>query len=1138
MYEQVVHGRPLSILLDRSRDAFAGRTALWLRPTGRFRVTDSRRTLRRRDLRDYDILLMCGLHTRAYTSSECEAIGGFVRAGGSLVLAAGAGHFEQGSGRSIDALALQAVARMFGFAFLSPSGLPADLEGRRGLAPEQLRLTPEGRRWGVRREDLYLLRPGPIRIPKRAQVLLRGPGRTVVAAWAPYGRGRVLVTGDHELWNARFVHWGAIHWMCAMTPPRIRVRPAPPASRGIDYRKRRSGAVTVYHAPGRGPAAHRVLAAARAVWDEFHALFRVGRKATAWEIAVSGGLHGLTDWHSQDPIRCELGSDFSDAQLYAMLARLLAERFHLTRTEASQRTLLRPVQHYAQLHVLERFGFTDEASRRRDACGRETRGHEVGGRETSGRETSGRETSGQISKTDLGRFYSESPETAAQRRFWDEVVSAFGADVFARFWRAVPVAGAGRHLERGFYTDLDRFAFYLATVVGKRAYDWIEREGHTLRRVPLAKPGSKALGRATTHALEAVAADPAEAASDRHGAVTILAQRLASGGRSLSACASVASAASAASAVSAASAASAVSAVSAASALSAASTVSATGRASAARVIANVRRLIAATRLLHARDRRGLAPARKALRRGDKGLRAVAALLLVAEMQDPRGADVLAALAGNCDARFQLAAGHALRCAGDPRAAAFAFERVEGCHWRTAGHEAHHKVFAVVDGFPVANTFCLPCFFDAPHRTAYSTWYVDWVHTDVRWRRRGLARQTMKRSLRSAVGATCATTSLHTGTRNLAHTLYREHGLLDLWVMHVLHKNLAQEPAVSAPRGIRIRPATAADHNEVSLLVNEMRDERIMEPARLGLWPADAVAFVATEGKRIIGVASAQLGREVARLELLVVRAFEAPRRPKVSGLRVVDPDLATPPNVPARRARVAAALLARVHRACHRTGHKTIRKEIFGALWDDFLFEAVRRAGYSTKRGGLVELQRIDDLTQFLNETRGTFESRLRASRSWADWEGDIVLEGGPLRARMSVTGGQIRVTAADGGTIGTGAATGTGPAAGTGRAGATGSATGSATGARAATGTATGTGTATATGKATGTGTVRATGKAAPDPFVRITGSRAAVTRIALGVSSPVEEHLQLEALMSPTFSTGYGELIEVLFPRVVRE
>ncbi len=40
------------------------------------------------------------------------------------------------------------------------------------------------------------------------------------------------------------------------------------------------------------------------------------------------------------------------------------------------------------------------------------------------------------------------------------------------------------------------------------------------------------------------------------------------------------------------------------------------------------------------------------------------------------------------------------------------------------------------------------------------------------------------------------------------------------------------------------------------------------------------------------------------------------------------------------------------------------------------------------------------------------------------------------------------------------------------------------------------------------------------------------------AAGSGSPVEEHLQLEALMSPTFSTGYGELIEVLFPRVIRE
>lgn len=180
----------------------------------------------------------------------------------------------------------------------------------------------------------------------------------------------------------------------------------------------------------------------------------------------------------------------------------------------------------------------------------------------------------------------------------------------------------------------------------------------------------------------------------------------------------------------------------------------------------------------------------------------------------------------------------------------------------------------------------------------------------------------------------------------------------------------------------------------------------------------------------------------------------------------MVDPDLAPPPNTPARRARVAAALLARVHRACRRAGAATIRKEIFGALWDDFLFEAVRRAGYSTKRGGLVELQRIDDLAQLLDETRATFEVRLRASRSWADWEGEILLVGGPLGARMRIAGGHVAVAAPD-------------------------------------------------------------AARSGSEPLVRIAGTRAAVTRIARGASSPVEEHLQREAVMTPTFSTAYGEL-----------
>lgn len=927
--EKILNMKPLAVLVDRSKAVSRYNALLKLSPSRVFMVTEGRRRLSAKLLERYDVLAVCGNSTTAYTASELAAIRAFVRRGGGLVLAACSGAFELASGRSSAGLGVNAVARIFGFEFLSADELPLDVYAVKGYSRDRLGLTRKGRKLGLALGDIPLGRPGPLKVPSGAAVLLRDKkSRRPVVARVRCGKGCVLAFNDLEMWH-HYTAWAAMHWI-AQVAPRGRSRAGRPADIiPTAYGETRSKGIVVYHTATTRGRVRKVLELAARVRDEILRILRPAKKPRAWRITLEPGCGDWLDWdgwEGDEEVLSYVGAGLSDAALAGALAEHFYSRVHTHIRSFSPAIFIDGTIQYLKIHMLQKLGFADHARLLRSALCRGRR-------------------------LDLGRVYFESKDAIQMGRLWLEIEREFGPESFTRFARAVPKKDPLKGIPRGMFGHFDVFAFFLACAFGERAYAWLEERGHSFRRMPLVPAKSKKFKRAMDRRLKRLLVDANEKASDRFDAAVALAQRLSEDKVSLNRCAGL------------------------------------------ARQKGTSGAFAAAARLVLAKDDRGARALGRFLRAKDEGLSAIAALLLVFETGDRRAAAVLARLTGTQEARFQLSAGHALRLAGDPRAGRFSFENVKGCKLKTV-RDGLVKVFATVDGFKVSNAWAEPVFRPAPWGAAYSNYYVDWVHTSPRWRRRGLARVAMAACLANRWVRECSATGLGTGTRNVAHALYRSFGLIDYLFVKNFRKRLGPEKSTHTPRGFRIRRATAADAAAASAFLNDQFASLPEVRVRIDQWSGGTVAWLAFDGKRVVGAAWAIVKGKSALLEHLAVA--------KIKDKNDKD-DLA-------RRERLGSALLQAVHRDLLRRNVKAVK----AWRWHDadgFVPRLLAHNGYGSGPSGGVDLARINSLPRFFAEIAPALEQRLKESKTWASWCGAMYVDADRLKAGLIISGGKVAV-------------------------------------------------------------------------------------------------------------------------------
>jgi ribosomal protein S18 acetylase RimI-like enzyme len=502
---------PIAVLSDRSRDAVAWPTVVEIEPHHVFRVTDNRRRLTRRRLEAYDVVVVAAHGTAPYSKAEREAVRAFVERGGTLVLAASAGLFEASTGLPVRRLAVDGLAREFGFRFLTAAGYPRRNQNLPHARRRDLEITAAGRRIGLDRDGTRMLYPAPIEAPSGATVLLREKGtRAPVFARARVGRGLVVVYGEPELFCCGWSSFGAALHLAAHAPRRRTAAARPPRLLDVPRETLVDGPVTVIASPFARPAADRVLRLARLVLEELRRELRPPDSPDRLVLHLEPGADHRPVPAGGKEMRVVLGADLDDAGVVTRMLRYLVFR-HLMPWWGRHRPFpaMEAVIHLLRVRLLEKLGLDEAAAVWRA----------YGERDEPG---------------DAGTWYSEGTHTPAPvRRLLLDLDERFGKGTLRRLCRALP----GKKPFEAFpdlTSQLDRLAVFLARDRGEEVYDWLEERGHTVRRLPLEEPGSESFTKAVDRWLGRRLVSAEEPLSERLRAARDLAQRWAKEKRLLS----------------------------------------------------------------------------------------------------------------------------------------------------------------------------------------------------------------------------------------------------------------------------------------------------------------------------------------------------------------------------------------------------------------------------------------------------------------------------------------------------------------------------------------------------------------------------------------------------------------------------
>ena len=921
--------RETAVVVDRSRDAIGSADFVGLHVDPRFCVTENERRLTDRTLDRCDVLVIQTQAAGWYTQAELASIRRFVRRGGGLLLATVAGGFELRAGRPVDKSAAQQVAGLFGVRFLSPG----KAVGR--AAADEL-LTP-----GFRRRDLALRAGGPLTGMRLDDLAVR------------HAAPLALPRGARVLLRHR--------------------RSREPVAATLSYGR---GRVFVASADGLGHRIH-LLGARTVAWLAARSRRTQGARplpdilAARWRRSRRGDLrvrtHGVREARRAAVLALVTDLLGRLRKLYKARTRrtihvevVPGTGCHFDRNWSTLRSVLRvgadacrPSLIYdltcalcACLDIHDGIssllwrGITPEtlhrhlALRMLAAFGFEA---EAGARRAV--LESWPDGRGDPRRVDLGEWRSEAGPSPGMW-VWGDLEAEFGPRLIDRFLRNQPQKFPWKKFPHwDVFTEMDIVIYYLSLAAKEDLFKWFAARGSTVHALPLVPTDDKSFMRRCLSAVKRQFRDVRQPLSERFDAARVLMRarihqrvRLGREARRLA-------------------------------------------------LRDEGERLIAGMRLARARDPRGRA-ALLGLARGakDRALAAIAAVTLV-EAGDARAADRLAGLAASADRRFQLDAGSALARVG---------RRIPSPLRVTVRRGTELRCLGEVDGVVGANIFSGPDVECWPGGLRVPRHFVYWVHTAPKWRRKGISRALLRRTLSDRWGRGAAVSALDTGTTNTAHTLYRSAGFIDVWVWDAWSRPLRGAVGSRPVKGVRCRRATDRDVRRMAALFNQVyADYFAVHPKRLLPLFDASVAVVAEDKDGLAGFV-----RGVLR---------DPDRKGKVTAEIA---DICIKPDK--RTEKVAQALLARFCTEADRRGAATVR------VWRVPEEEAVRRAlqatGFVSKREGGVEMWRLSDLPLLLRQITPLLESRLAAKKR-NDWCGTISIRGQKHAAALRVTAGKVRV-------------------------------------------------------------------------------------------------------------------------------
>ncbi|MCG9130114.1 hypothetical protein J5I95_00380 [Candidatus Poribacteria bacterium] len=948
------------ILVDTSRDTGWSDGLIRIEPDSIYQATNNRDYLKEAVLKNYDVLTICSNTALKYTDAERQVIREFVENGGGLLLAASTSQFERDVREPISELGINHVSSLFGAQFLPlPEGqgeMDTDANPLRGYKKKNLRLTDYEITDGLGIDDLGLTSCGILDVPTEGSVFLEhNETGESVGVCLRFGSGRVLLINtqlfqyeNHPV-STRFIDWLGINReeTPQQKPFLATDTKTIPDEIPIEEQVRQDEKIKIFYTHFVENRVDTCMAFAKKLTKEMLSKFPEGEKIE-WKIDLipSCVYEYGGDW---EDLVMTIGACVSPPRLAYSLgveaSGLLADK---TPFRKAKDVLFDGFQFFFGIWAMKLLGFAPEAAEMIAEAERQFR-----------------ENAQAEEPIDIAKVY----EKRSRKPIWilKTLLEKYGEDLFVRLTKVFSEKGSDteKNMPHTTFSPVDRQIYHLSRAVSEDLFPWFEEIGTTVHRLPLLPNDSDEFVAEVRGYLNKMIRDITADTSDRIDAIDSLFEIVDESEHAI---------------------------------LALVAKLDAPDR---------YERLIAAAKLVRGCDERAVKVLEElAVETGDDGLVAMVLLMLAGNGRGSEVVDRLVEIAQHQDHRYQLETGYLLAKIGHPVAEAFSYEKLvdkNGVPLLTMDVERNKDLhlYPTIAGYRVATCNSILHTHHFPHNTHVPGIYVSWVHTTPKYRRKGLARWAFGESMSHELVRQYACISLHTGTDNNAHGMYRHFGFVDGLLGQQFTKELRDEQT-KIVENLVVRPYRYGDEAAMASVLNAFyADQVARRPIRAERRRTSEtrLIYLAEKDGELLGYVQAQ--------------CFEKEKNVSITEfcLKTQPPEGFTHPE--GFLEDVGAAMLSALHNELVKREYKKIKWGFEGEAEKSYARTLFHNFGYTSSDAGWVWMFKIVNLPMLLGELSPLLSKRLNKSDTYKDWQGTISIKGSKHQTSLTIRDGEIHVSA-----------------------------------------------------------------------------------------------------------------------------
>lgn len=953
----------IRILVDTSRDTGWSNGLIRIEPDNIYHTTNNRDYLSEAMVKNYDVLTICSNTALKYTEAELRLIQEFVENGGGLLLASSTSRFVRDVREPISELGNNHVAALFGAQFLPlPEGqgeMDIDANPLRGYTKKNLRLTDDEIVDGLDIDDLGLTHCGILDIPKDSSVFLENSETgEPVGACLHFGSGRVLLINtqlfqkeNHPV-SRKFIDWLGINCL-----PSTMDTETIPDEIPIEEKVKEDEKIKIYHTHFVEDRVDTCMAFAKKLAKEMLSEFPEGEKIE-WEIDLTPSCVHEYDFGWTNASVMTIGACVSPPRLAYSLgveaSELLADK-----TPFGKVTELifdgEGCPFFFGIWAMKLLGFETEAAEMLAEA-----------------EQQFRENTQAEEPIDIARVY----EQRSRKPIWilKVLLEKYGDDLFVRLTEifSEKQIDTKKNMPDTTFSSVDRLIYYLSRAVSEDLFPWFEEINTTVHPLPLLPNDSDEFVTEVRKYLNGMIRDTSIDTSDRIDAIDSLLEITDESEHTISALVAKLDTAN------------------------------------------RYERLIAAAKLIDSCDDRTVKVLEElTVETEDDGLVAMAVLMLVRNGQVGRVVDWLVEIAPHQDYRYQLETGYLLAKINHPAAEVFASEELtdenstpiltmdvrRNMETMDVKRDTDLHIHPIIAGYRVALCNLHIHTHHFPHNTHAPGTYVGWVHTNPKYRRKGLARWVFSASMSHELVRRYSCISLHTGTENTAHGMYRSFGFVDGFVAREYTKTLQHEQT-KVVEGLVIRPYSQGDEVAMASVFNafhadqvELRPKRAERHRTSETW----LIYLAEKDGEVLGYVQARCdGKENASIREFCL----SPETSKDSA------------HSESFLEEVGTSLLCVLHNELVKREYKKISWGPEGEVEKNYVRKLFHNFGYTSAAAGWVWMFKILNLPMLLRELSPLLSKRLSESDDYKSWQGTIGIKGLEHQASLIIRDGEIRIS------------------------------------------------------------------------------------------------------------------------------